>query len=119
MSRINEIALEGMAFYAHHGYYTEERKRGNNYVIDVILRYNMESAALSDNLQDAMNYEEVYAVCKEEMENPRHLIESVARSIAHRIKERFPNTEMVHIRLSKLKPELGGSVAQATVRYSV
>ena len=75
---MNQIALEGMAFYAHHGYYTEERKRGNNYVVDVYIDYDMESAADSDHLSDAINYERVYAICEEEMGKPRHLIESVA-----------------------------------------
>ncbi len=116
---MNQIALEGMAFYAHHGYYTEERKRGNNYIVDVYIDYDMENAADSDHLSDAVNYERVYAICEEEMGKPRHLIESVAKSIATRIRAEFDHTGQIRVLLRKLKPELGGSVAQASVSYSI
>ena len=101
---MSHIALEGMAFYAHHGYYTHERKRGNNYILD---------------LEDSLNYEEVYAICREEMNHARHLIEAVAKSIAIRIRERFPDSGRIAVKLEKLKPELGGAVARAVVNYEL
>lgn len=116
---MGQIALEDMAFYAHHGYYTEERKRGNNYVVDVKVTYDMEQAARTDDLKHALNYEEVYAICKEEMDMPRHLIESVARSIAARIRDTFSPVESVRVKVKKLKPELGGTVGDASVIYEM
>ncbi|MDX1406995.1 MAG: dihydroneopterin aldolase [Saprospiraceae bacterium] len=113
------ITLEGMSFYAHHGYYTDERKRGNNYVVDVQISYDLEAAAVSDDLDDALNYEIVYQVCHEEMNKPCHLIESVARTIARRIKEHFHDTEHVRVKVKKLNPELGGPVDMATCVYIV
>ena len=96
---MNYIALEGMTFYAHHGYYAEERKLGNHYVVDVKIAYDMESAADTDDLEKSLNYEEVYAICLEEMKLPRHLIEAVAKSIAIKIQARFPDTGTIAIRL--------------------
>ncbi|MDX1479520.1 MAG: dihydroneopterin aldolase [Saprospiraceae bacterium] len=113
------ITLEGMSFYAHHGYYTDERKRGNNYVVDVQISYDLEAAGVSDDLDDALNYEIVYQVCRKEMNNPRHLIESVARSIAHGIKGHFPDTDHVRVKVKKLNPELGGPVDMAACVYIV
>ena len=114
---MGQLNLEGLAFYAHHGYYTEERKRGNNYIIDVQISYNMELAGTTDQLSDALNYETVYQICQKQMENPRHLIETVAKSIAEDIKNAFPDTEYVRVELKKLKPELGGPVHHASVVY--
>ncbi len=114
---MGQLNLEGLAFYSHHGYYTEERKRGNNYLIDVQISYNMEQAGTTDNLSDALNYETVYQICKRQMDNPRHLIESVAKSIADEIKDTFSDTEYVRVELKKLKPELGGPVHHASVVY--
>jgi len=111
------IALEGMAFYSHHGYYTHERKRGNNYILDIKITYDMEEAADTDDLEKSLNYEEIYAICQEEMDRPRHLIESVAKGIATKIRASFPDIVLVHVRLEKLKPELGGAVARAVVEY--
>ncbi len=114
-----QISLEGMAFYAHHGYYIHERKRGNNYVLDVHIDYDMERAADTDELEHSVNYEEVYKICKEEMDDPRHLIEAVAKRLALRIKAEVRGIETVRLRLEKLKPELGGAVAKAVVVYEV
>ncbi len=114
---MTNIALEGMAFYSHHGYYTHERKRGNNYILDIKVTYDMEAAADTDELEKSLNYEELYTICQDEMNNPRHLIESVAKSIATRIREVFPDIVLVKVRLEKLKPELGGAVAKAVVEY--
>jgi dihydroneopterin aldolase len=114
---MGQLNLEGLAFYAHHGYYTEERKRGNNYIIDVQISYNMDQAGTTDSLSDALNYETVYQICQKQMDHPRHLIESVAKSIAEEIKNTFPDTEYVRVELKKLKPELGGPVHHASVVY--
>lgn len=114
---MGQLNLEGMAFYAHHGYYTEERKRGNNYLIDVQISYNMEQAGNTDSLQDALNYEVVYRICQRHMDTPKHLIEAVVKGIAEEIKETFPETEYVRVELKKLKPELGGPVQYASATY--
>ena len=116
---MGQIALEGMAFYSHHGYYTEERKRGNNYIVDVFVDYNLEAAADSDDLHKAVNYEQIYTICETEMNNPRHLIESVAKSIAHSIKKEFPDVEQLSIHVRKLAPELGGTVKSANGVYTM
>ena len=111
------LNLEGMAFYAHHGYYTEERKRGNNYLVDVQISCDLDAAADSDDLTDAVNYETIYKICERQMNNPRHLIEAVAKSIAEEIRTSFTEIEYVRIELKKLKPELGGPVHHASVVY--
>jgi dihydroneopterin aldolase len=114
---MGQIALEGMAFYAHHGYYTEERKRGNNYEVDVQISYALEPAATTDDLKKALNYEEVYRICQEEMDSPQHLIETVARNIAVRLREAFDKMDNVRVKVRKMKPELGGPVRDASVIY--
>ena len=112
------IKLEGMSFYSHHGYYTEERKRGNNYVMDVEIGYDMVQAAQTDELEHAINYEEVYAICVEEMDAAKHLIETVAYRIVSRIMNSFETAQSARVILRKLKPELGGAVANSTVDYT-
>ena len=79
----------------------------------------MEKAADTDDLDHSLNYEEVYAICQEEMDSPRHLIESVAKSIAMRVRSRFPDSGKIIVRLEKLKPELGGAVGKAVVSYEL
>ena len=112
------IALEGMTFYSYHGYYDHERARGNNFVVDVQIHYDMDAAADSDDLEQSVNYERVYEICQREMNEPRQLIESVAKSIGKTIRAAFPNVDKIHVRLEKMKPPLKGHVAKAVVEYS-
>jgi dihydroneopterin aldolase len=51
------------------------------------------------------------------MDDPRHLIEAVVKSIAQDIKAAFSDVEYVRVELKKLKPELGGPVHHASVVY--
>ena len=112
------IALEGMAFYSYHGYYPHERARGNNFVVDVQIHYDMDAAADADDLEQSVNYEVVYNICKEEMDQARHLIETVAKSIGEHIRKAFPDVDQINVRLEKMKPDLGGHVAKAIVEYT-
>ena len=54
---MSQIALEGMRFYAYHGFYEEEQIIGNNYVIDVYIKTNFSEAAETDDLYKTINYE--------------------------------------------------------------
>ena len=114
---MGEISLQNMHFYSHHGYYTHERKRGNNYYIDVSLIYDFEASAQEDDLDKTVNYEVVYTLTREEMDKPQQLIETVARNIALAILDKFPAIEELEVRVRKENPELGGPVDFAEVAY--
>jgi dihydroneopterin aldolase len=34
-----KITLEGMEFFAHHGYYQEEQKIGNKFAVDIMIGF--------------------------------------------------------------------------------
>ncbi len=114
-----EIKLDGMSFYAHHGYYTHERTRGNNYMVDVTIETNIDAAALDDDLHQTINYEIIYRICSDIMDQPCKLIETVAFRIAHEIKKSFPKVKKIRVVLHKMKPELGGPVHSAQVVYQL
>ena len=112
-----EIKLEKMSFYAHHGYYTHEQKRGGNYLVDVSLETDIEHAAKEDDLGETINYETVYKICSDIMSEPVKLIETVAYQIAHSVKNTFPSSKDIEVTVHKLAPELGGPVGSARVTY--
>lgn len=109
------IALEGMHFYAYHGYYEEERIIGANFVLDVIINANTTFAAKTDDLFKTVNYETVYFICQSEMRKTSNLIETVAQRIAIRIDNQFDQAQGVKVRLRKLNPPLDGPVDSASV----
>jgi len=109
------IALEGMKFYAYHGVYEEEKVLGTDYLVDVFIKTMMPATAQKDKLEETLNYESVYQICKMEMNQPKQLLESVVGAIIKRMKLQFPNMMALKVKVSKLNPPLGGRVAAAVV----
>jgi dihydroneopterin aldolase len=106
------IAVEGMQFYSHHGYYKEEQVLGGKYSVDVYMQLNFDEAASSDKLEKTINYEEVYQLTRQEMEVHARLIEHVCQRILNSIKQRFPQINHIKVRISKHNPPLKGHVAR-------
>jgi dihydroneopterin aldolase len=110
------VALEGMKFYAFHGYYPEERKVGNDFILDVyvdIPRFD----SLDDNITDTVNYEEIYQICQLHMDKKYKLLETIALNIGEDIKKRYDQIAEVRIKIAKLGPQLGGVVDRAVIEY--
>lgn len=112
------IALEGIHFYAYHGFYEEERIIGNHFILDVYVDIPITRAAATDDLYSTVNYEVVYRICQSEMRKPCRLLETLAQSIADRISGYFDEAGSVKVRVRKLNPPLGGRVESAYVEYS-
>lgn len=115
---ITRIELEAMKFYAYHGVMPQEKTVGNQFVVNLVLTAPLGKAVESDELDDTINYAEVYEVVKHEMEIPSKLIEHAAGRIVHALKVHFPQLTAVELRLSKLNPPFGGDICSASVLLS-
>ncbi len=110
------IALEGMHFFAFHGYYDEEQKMGGDFILDVYITADVKLAAAKDDLEGTVNYEMVYFICKSEMKKTSRMIESVAQRILDRLCHLLSEkAKGVKVRLRKMNPPLGGKVHSAYV----
>lgn len=113
------IALEGMHFYAHHGFYEEERIIGNHYILDVYVNATVFHAAMTDDLYSTVNYETIYFLCQTEMKKPTKLLETLVQRMVDRLQEQFEGKVTgVKIRLTKRNPPLRGSVEKAYVEIT-
>lgn len=110
-----KIEIEGMNFFAYHGVMPQERKVGNRFIVNLVLTAPVEKAVASDELEDTINYAEVYEVVKQEMDLPSFLIEHAAGRILSALKGRFPQLTGINLKLSKLNPPFGGDVYSASV----
>jgi dihydroneopterin aldolase len=109
------IELEGMEFYAYHGYFKSERIVGNSFEVNISIETDCETAAQSDQLADTLNYESIYRLVKEEMHQRSHLLEHVAGRILNRIKTEFDVSGKMKVKISKVRPPLGGHIKAVSV----
>jgi dihydroneopterin aldolase len=112
---MGKIQLEGLEFFAHHGYYKEEQKLGNRYTVDISLYTEFGEAALEDNLEGTVNYEEVYQVIRDVMNQNIKLLEHIAHKINRSILEKFSQVDKVETKISKHNPPLKGICKVASI----
>lgn len=110
------ITLHNMRFYAYHGYFDFEKKEGNTFIVSLAMELDTSVAGKSDNLEDTLNYQEVYDVVKKEMEISSNLIEHVAQRVMNSLKNKFPEIIKLEVELSKLNPPLGGKVDSVSIK---
>ncbi|MCC9137902.1 dihydroneopterin aldolase [Pontibacter silvestris] len=112
---MGQIALEGMEFFAFHGYYDEEQRIGNKYGIDLFINTDLQRAAESDDLDETVNYEVLYNLVLEEMKVPARLLEHLGHRIIDKVYDRFTFVQSVKINVYKFNPPLGGICKWAKV----
>lgn len=112
------IIIEGMKFYAFHGHYETEKIVGTYFQVDLHIKTDCLKAAVSDNLNDALNYQEVFLLVKTEMKKKSNLLENVANRILNLLFEKFPQIKKAKIKVSKLNPPMGGEIEKVSVQLS-
>ena len=100
-----------MEFKAYHGCLEQEKVRGNLFTVDFRGEMDLLAAAESDNLNDTVNYGDIYEIVSYEMSIPSELLENVAGRIVKAIEARFPQFVTFSVRVSKKRPPVDG-VAQ-------
>ena len=112
---MGQIELEGMEFYAYHGHYPVEKKVGNKFIVNATISTDCEKAGKSDKLEDALNYQNVYDLIKDEMAIPSDLLEHVVTRILDKLFQKFPEIANASIKVSKMNPPMGGQIEKASV----
>ncbi|MEM6346976.1 MAG: dihydroneopterin aldolase [Bacteroidota bacterium] len=110
---IGTIAVEGIEIFGYHGVYDQERRDGNNFVVDVYIKSDIFRSAYTDQLADTLDYQQVYEIVLSEMKTPAKLLEHLAYRIARQISNSFPDIFSLQIKVTKLKP-LGMSHCKQT-----
>ncbi len=110
-----KVVLEGLEFHAYHGVYPQERSSGNKFEVDVMVETEFLETAFQDDLNGTINYEDLYALVKKEMDKPSKLLETVGHAIAEKILQSFNSAINVEVKISKFNPPIGGVCKKASV----
>jgi dihydroneopterin aldolase len=97
-----EVELHGLEVFGRHGATEAERARGQMFLYDVELEVS--DSALSDRLEDAVDYEQVADRIREVSDARQFaLLESLAAAVADEIVARF---HVVRVRERVRKPDV-------------
>jgi 7,8-dihydroneopterin aldolase/epimerase/oxygenase len=112
---MGQIQIENMEFYSFHGHYKEERIVGNKFLVDLTIETDMKAPQISDNLKDAVNYQQVYEIVKRQMDVKSHLLEHIAGRILEALYSEMDGIESATVKISKLNPPMGGKIGSVSV----
>ncbi len=104
-----------MAFYGYHGDRPEERSLGQRFIVDLEVGANLSPAGESDDLDQTINYAELYQETKAIVEGePLRLIEALAERVAGAAL-RHERALWVRVRVCKPGVAIPGSLEGASV----
>jgi len=113
------ISLNDLRLHAYHGVQPQERLCGNLFIINLCLEIDITKAAETDQIDETLNYAEVYEAVKAEMTIPSALLEHVAMRIVRRLFSEFPQIEAIQLKLEKQNPPMNADIRSAAVEIEV
>ena len=98
----DRIVLANMEFQAHVGAPEDERREPQVIEVDVEITADLRTAGESDDLDQTVDYGEVFNRCRDLVETGTyHLLEAIAETIASDLLAGFTRIEAVTVRVRK------------------
>lgn len=111
----SKIIIEDLKIYAFHGVLPEETIIGTYYLINLEIHSDISKAAISDDLNDTINYAEVNEIIHSEMKVPSKLLEHVIGRIFAKLEKAFPQISFMKMKLTKTNPPMKGEMKGVSV----
>lgn len=106
---MDKIIMKNLAFYGYHGVLSEENILGQKFYIDIEMICDLKKAGKTDNVDDTVNYAEVFSNVKYIVENKKFkLIEALAEDIAENILLEHEKVKEVCITVRKPEAPVNG-----------
>lgn len=116
---VDKIYVNEMAFYGYHGVFPEENRLGQRFLVDLIVEADLKQAGKTDQLDDSINYGELFDTCREVVEQEQYkLVESIAEEISARILARFPKASSCTVKVVKPDPPIPGHYKSVAVEIT-
>ena len=105
---MTSIGLKGLKFYAFHGFYPEEQKTGNHFIVDISVNYDLDLDNLNEDLDKVVDYGVIYNIVNNTMQTPQKLLETVGSRIIKLLYSKYPLITEVDLKIKKIAPPFGG-----------
>lgn len=111
------IFIKNLVVYGKHGVYEQEKNIAAPFLV------NIECAIVTENritnLEDTLNYEQVFLIVKEYFTTPYDLLETLAYDIATKIKLEFAIVQKIKISIAKTNPVIENMQGQVGITLEV
>ena len=115
---MGRVSLEGIEFHAYHGVFSEEKKLGNRFTVDIHVETDFRKGMLDDDLKSTVDYVRLYQIAQSHMQVPVKLLEHLAHLMIKDILSAYSNLGSVRIIIKKHNPALGGVVNFSVVEVA-
>jgi dihydroneopterin aldolase len=114
---MDKLILREMHFSARHGLLPIEAEKAQPFSATVELELSLAAAGQADKLDQTVDYRAVQAVVRSVIDGSRrHLIETLAESIADGLLQEFPTVQAVTVEVTKPRPPVDFQFAGVAVR---
>lgn len=116
---MDQIRIRELKVYAYHGYYEEEKQKGQHFIINATLYLSLQKAGTTDDLQKTVNYAKVCneIVCRMQ-EKKVDLIETVAEELAVALLDIYPQVSRVDMEVRKPEAPIDADFQYVSVMVS-
>jgi dihydroneopterin aldolase len=98
----DSIFVTGLVLHAHHGVGEDERRIGQQFLLDLVLDLDLAAAAGSDKLADTVNYGELVDTVSAAFGARRYrLVEAAAGAVADAVLAAFPRVARLRVTVHK------------------
>ena len=84
-------------------------------MVDISVSFEPTGDLSEDEINNTVNYEQLYNIACDEMKITRKLIETVGQGITKNIREKFPFVKSIKVAIKKMDPPLKGKVGHSSV----
>ena len=110
------IRLTDLRFFSKIGVFEQERKVGNEFLMNVEVRISA-STFIEEDLESSISYADIFLEIKEVMGAEWLLLETVAKKIKDKLTARWPQIEGGKISIDKMAPPIAGIDGKCGIEY--
>ncbi len=109
------IHLKNIQLYAYHGCLVEESQIGSDYLVNIWVKADLSQSAISDKLEDTVDYVLLQKIVQQEMAVRSKLLEHVANRIIQSILSKVASAGHVRVKVAKKNPPIGGFAQEVSI----
>ncbi len=109
------IKLSNLILYGYHGMYSEEKKIGGEFEVNIAISY--EENGIISSIGQTINYSTVFEIVHKHFAIKYDLLETLAQNITEEIHSFFTQIHTINISIEKLNAPILNFIGRVGVNY--